>query len=136
MGIAAEFARFNAKLVNVQWAVSARTDAGVVISLWQHKLRNENGVWVYRDHLSRWKGAGSRLLGEHLHEALEHSLALRMVKAIAAEPDLVDRGEDASKTRKTFHAVMDRVGRVESFDGDVFELVFERVPSSAASVLR
>ena len=81
MGIAAEFARFNAKLANVQWAVSARTAEGVVMSLWQHKLRTENGVWVYRDRLSRWQGPGNRLFAEHLREALEHNLQLRMVKA-------------------------------------------------------
>jgi hypothetical protein len=130
MGIAAEFARFQAKLANVQWAVSARTAEGIVMSLWQHKLRTENGAWVYRDRLSRWQGPGNRLLGEHLHEALELSLPLRMVKAIAADPALVDRGEDAAGTRKTFHAVLDRVGRVESFDGDAFELVFERSQSA------
>lgn len=127
MGIAAEFARFNAKLANVQWAVSARTAEGVVMSLWQHKLRTEHGAWVYRDRLSRWQGPGNRLFAEHLREALEHKLQLRMVKAIAADPDLVDRGEDASATRKTFHAVLDRVGRVLSFDGDAFELAFERI---------
>ena len=124
MGIAAEFARFNAKLANVQWAVSARTAEGVVMSLWQHKLRTENGVWVYRDRLSRWQGPGNRLFAEHLREALEHNLQLRMVKAIAAEPALVDRGEYASTMRKTFHAVPDRVGQVVSFDGDAFELRF------------
>jgi hypothetical protein len=127
MGITAEFARLNAKLTNVQWAVSARTAEGVVMSLWQHKLRTENGRWVYRDRLSRWQGQGSTLLGEHLSEAVEHGLPLRMVKVIAADPLLVDRGEDASAMRKTFHAVLDRVGRVESFDADAFELVFERV---------
>jgi hypothetical protein len=126
MGISAEFALFKAKLANVQWAVSARTAEGVVMSLWQHKLRTEDGCWVYRDRLSRWQGPGNRLFGEHLREAHEQSLPLRMVKAIAADPALVDRGEDASGTRKTFHAVLDRIGRVASFDGDAFELVFER----------
>ena len=82
MGIAAEFDRYGAKLVNVQWAVSDLMDDQLVVSLWQHRLRTESGGrWGYRDHLGRWSGNGNKRFREHLTAAMARELPIRMLEA-------------------------------------------------------
>ena len=126
MGIAAEFGRYGAKLVNVQWAVSALMDDQLVVSLWQHRIRTQpGGRWIYRDHLSRWSGNGNKLFGEHLHAAKARDLPIRVVKAITDNPALIEGGGDGSKARNTFKAHPERIGRLVEFDGDAFVIEFE-----------
>jgi hypothetical protein len=59
-------------------------------------------VLVYEDRLSRWSGneLGNALLRRHLDEAARSDLPVRVIIATAEDPDLVDRGSDASKTGK------------------------------------
>lgn len=66
--------------------------------------------------------AGNALLRRHLEQALAGCLAVRVMIATAADAALVDRGDDASKRRKTFHVRDDAEGRVTEFDGDRFVL--------------
>ncbi len=128
MGISAEFARFGATLVNVQWAVSAMTETELVASFWQHKLKAENGRLVYRDNLSRWSGNGSRLLGEHLAQALSEARPVRMVMARTDDPGSIDAGGSGSKAKNVFKARPEWIGRVTAFGGDHFTIEFEKQP--------
>ena len=125
MGIVAEFAKYNARLLNQFWAVSALTDTEMVASLWEHRIRVENGRWVYRDHLSRWSGNGNALFRQHLMLAIAEARPVRIVKATTDNVALVEGGGDASKAKNTFKARPEWVGHVTSFDGDTFEIVFE-----------
>lgn len=123
------FRAFGAKLVNPMWAYSAiAQDGAVVISCWSHKLKLKDGVLRYTDHLSRWEPntPGKNLLIEHLNAAQDQSLPVRLVIATTDQPEVVERGEDASSIRKTFHIKEDVVGKVALFDGDNLVLEFRR----------
>jgi len=131
LGFVEAFAKHGAKLVNPQWAVSAMAEDGaLVVSCWGHLIKTPaKGVMVYEDHLSRWdrNKAGSSLLRGHLEEAMRESLPVRLVIATAEDPALVDRGDDASKTKKTFHIPDGVEGRVIAFDGDKFVIEFRKL---------
>lgn len=121
------FRAYRATLANPQWAYSAMSaDGAVVVSCWQHKLTYARGVLTYQDRLSRWQfnPPGKNLLSEHLLAAVERSLDVRLVIASTDQPDVVDRGEDASRIKKTFHIKENAVGKVTNFDGDNFTIEF------------
>lgn len=125
MGIVAEFARYGAKLKNQFWAVSALTDTELVASLWADFLITQpGGAWVYEDRLSRWSGNGNALFREHLATAIADCRPVRLVIARTDSPGLVAEGGDASSAKNTFKARPERIGGVESFDGDNFKIVF------------
>ena len=129
MAFVESFQFFNAKLANPQWAYSAKADDGsLVISCWAHKLKLQAGVLRYEDHLSRWNvnAPGKNLLKEHLQEALELKLPVRLVVATAEDPNVIDRGETATGMRNTFHPKPEVVGQVLLFDGENFALEFRR----------
>ena len=126
MGISAEFARFGATLVNVQWAVSALTKTELVASFWQHKLKVEGSRLVYRDYLSRWRGNGSRLLGEHLMIAMSEERPVRMVMARTDNPRSIEAGSSGTKARNVFKARPEWIGRITAFGGDHFTVEFDK----------
>ena len=126
MGIVAEFEKYKARLRNQFWAVSALTDTEMVASLWEHRIRVESGRWVYRDYLTRWSGNGNALFREHLLQAMSEERPVRIVKATTSNVALVEGGGDASKAKNTFKARPEWIGRVTNFDGDNFEIIFER----------
>jgi len=127
MGIVAEFARYKAKLANHFWAVSALTDTELVASLWEHRIKVVGGQWVYQDQLSRWTGNGSKLMGEHLAQAMAEGRPVRIVKATTDNVPLIENGGDGSKANNTFKARPEWVGKVTAFDGDNFTIVFDKV---------
>lgn len=127
MGIVAEFARYKATLVNHFWAVSALTDTELVASLWEHRIKVVDGQWVYQDHISRWRGNGSKLMGEHLAQAVAEGRPVRIVKATTDNVPLIEGGGDGSKANNTFKARPEWVGKVTAFDGDNFTIVFDKV---------
>lgn len=123
------FRAYGAKLANPMWAYSAiAKDGAVVISCWSHKLKLKDGVLSYTDRLSRWEPntPGKNLLIEHLSAGRDQSLPVRLVIATTDQPEVVERGEDASNIRKTFHIKEEVVGQVTYFDGDNFVLEFRR----------
>lgn len=123
------FRAFGAKLVIPMWAYSAIADDGaLVISCWSHKLKLKDGLLSYTDRLSGWKPnpLGKNLLIEHLTKARDQTLPVRLVIATTDQPEVVDRGKDASTIHKTFHIKDDVVGKVVVFDGDNFILEFRR----------
>lgn len=116
MGIVAEFARYKAKLANQFWAVSALTDTELVASLWEHRIKLVGSQWVYEDHLSRWTGNGSKLMGQHLATAVAEDRPVRIVKATTD-----------NAANNTFKARPEWVGKVTAFDGDNFTIIFDKV---------
>lgn len=131
LGLVEAFAKFDAKLVNSMWAVSAIADDGaLVISCWANYFKKgDPDVVRYVDSLSRWtrrNGRGKKLLETHLLKAFAENLPVRMVVATAADPEAVEREPDASKFKKTFHIRDDLIGHVTEFDGDRFVIEFRR----------
>jgi hypothetical protein len=127
------FAKYGAKLANPMWSFSAiAADGSLVLSCWQHKFSiPEKGVLRYSDKLSRWhreNHLGKKMLTEHLSQAHQHQLPVRLIVATTTEPERVDAGEDASRIGKTFHLKEDFVGQVVSFDGDAYEIDFRKAP--------
>jgi hypothetical protein len=111
------------------WAYSAITaDGAMVISCWSHKLKLKDGVLNYTDRLSRWRlnAPGKNLLVEHLTTARNQALPVRLVIATTNQPDVIDRGEEASSIHKTFHIKENVVGKVVVFDRDNFILEFRK----------
>jgi len=130
LGFVEAFAKFGAKLANPMWAVSAIADDGAfVISCWAHYFKNGGpGIVRYVDSLSRWGGneLGNKLLETHLSKAFAEKLPVRMVVATAENPEAVERENDASKIKKTFHIREDLVGHVTEFDRNHFVIEFRR----------
>jgi hypothetical protein len=123
------FAQYGAKLANPQWAVSAKAEDGsVVMSCWAHFFKPGDGGLRYEDTLSRWSGnaPGNNLCGQHVADAFNNKLPVRLVIATAVDTEVVDSGNDASKVKKTFHTRPDMIGRITHFDGDRFIIDFQR----------
>src|SRR5258708_12699967 len=118
------FASYGAVPKNARWSCSAiAKDGALVFSGWKHLLhRYIDGHYLYKDELSRWglTSPGARLLSDHLTQALENDLSLKLVLATAHDPNDILPHKDASKVQKTFSLRDDLVGRVVSFDGDSF----------------
>ena len=125
LGFVEAFAKFQARPVNPMWAVSAIADDGaLVLSCWAHYCKTGGkGVLLYGDRLSRWSGS---LMREHLAQAFQQGLPVRMVVATATDTNAVDYGHDASTVGKTFHVREDVVGKVVAFDGDNYLVEFRR----------
>ena len=91
LGFVEAFAKYEAKLANPMWAVSAIADDGaIVISCWdQYFRKGDSGVLNYVDSLSRWVGndLGNKLLETHLLKAFTEKLPVRMVVATAENPE-------------------------------------------------
>src|SRR5687767_7635084 len=79
------FAAYGATLKNQQWACSAIADGSLVVSLWQQFFRPIPGGkgWRYEDSFA-WDASptGQSLLREHLRQAMDSSLPVRVVIAI------------------------------------------------------
>lgn len=122
-GIVRAFAYYGAVQRNSQWAVSAPIEGAMVMSLWDQKFCK--GM-RYEDRLSRWSGPGNNLFREHLQQAIDEDLPIRLVVAYSSDPDGVNRGEDASKFTNRFAVRPEMIGKVVHFDGDEFHIAFER----------
>ncbi len=117
------YAKFGAKAgVRAQSAIAA--DGAVVLSCASTYFGHHAvGVLRYQDRLSREteKARGTVQLGEHLARARDESLPVRAV--IVSRTAL--RG---GKSSRTVHVRSDIVGKVTSFDGDLFVVDFRRIP--------
>ena len=82
------------------------------------------GVLRYQDRLSREaeKARATVQLGEHITRALDESLPVR--------PVIVSRtAMRGGKSSRIVHVRADLVGKVTSFDGDLFIVDFRRIPA-------
>ena len=127
LGFAEAFAKYGAKLKNVNWSVCAMgRDGSLVVSLWQHHIKKEGDALVCRDSTARWSGPGRNEFKACLAEAMASSRAISLVMASTPHPELVDAGGDASKVPKTFSVREDLVGEVAEIDGDDFAIRFRK----------
>ena len=122
------FARYNAKLKNPQWSVCAETPKGeLVVSLWHHHFLKARGNTIRCvDKASRWSGPGNAEFKRNLDKAFGSAQIVRAVIARTDDTAAVERGEDASKLKKTFSVKEDWFGRVVVWDGENYEIEFER----------
>ena len=128
LGLSEAFAKYGAKLNNVQWSVCALTPNGeLVVSQWNHDYEMiDSNTAETTDHLSRWSGQGNGELREAIEEAFSIGRVIRLVMAYAEEPEYVKPGRDASKVKKTYFVRPELIGKVVSFDGDKYVIRFMR----------
>jgi len=122
------FAKYGAKLKNVNWSVSAENCAGeLVVSLWKHRfLKPQGNSIVYKDFVDRWAGHGNKEFRERLDKAFANKQVVRAVIARTNNIDLVENGGDASNLENIFHIREDWFGEVTAWDGNQFEIMFVR----------
>jgi hypothetical protein len=127
-GISEAFAKYGARLKNVNWSVSAWNSSGeLVLSLWAHHYRKgENGSAEYSGKLSRWAGPGNNEFRVNISDAFERKSPVRLVLVQTENIDHVEAGEDASKVKKDFAAREDLLGEVIEFDGENYVVRFRR----------
>ena len=123
------FARYGAKLRNVQWSVCADApDGSLVVSLWRHHFREraKDGGLICRDSFTRWSGPGNAEFREKIANAYRTKQVVRLVIADTAQTKEVEGGVDASKLKKTFNVREDLVGEVVEATADAYAIRFRR----------
>jgi len=124
------FALYNARLRNVRWAYSAIADGPLVLSCWDQYLSEKPGGILRYDvtDFSQWSSnpKGKKLLRQHLTEALDGGLSVRMVRVITADPKAVVAGVDGSKLKKTITAPKEFVGKVIRLTSQRFIIDFRK----------
>lgn len=126
MRISEAFAKYGAKLKNVNWSVSAENgDGELILSLWQHYFERPEGNTIkYVGRVSRWSGNGNVEFRKRIEKAFQINQVVRCVISKTDNKEAVDRGDDASKLNNTFHIKKDWIGKVTLWDGDNFEIKF------------
>ena len=125
MRISEAFGQYGAKLKN-SWSVSAENSEGeLIVSLWKHMFKPPAGKTIrYVDKASRWSGHGNAEFRTRIEKAYRENQTVKVVIARTDDKAAVDRGDDASKLKNTFHARPDWIGRVSQWDGDNVEIEF------------
>jgi hypothetical protein len=128
LGIKDAFARYGAKLRNVQWSVSAwAPDGSLVVSLWAHHFRSgPDRSMEFADRVSRWSGPGNDEFRRNIARAIEEGAEVQLVIVQTDHPDHVESGQDGSKIKKEFVVRDDVIGRVVEFDGDRYVFRFSK----------
>ena len=126
------FARFGGSPSNRLRSVSAITNdgRGMILACSSGRfLHPERGVLRYEDRLSREEAqsAEMRSLGEHLTQARDGGLPIRMIV-------LTPRLQTAGKIGQDIHVRADLVGKLLVFDGDRFIVDFIRTEAPTAAV--
>ena len=129
LAFAEAFAKYSAKLRNLQWSVCAvAPDGSLVVSVWQHHFeRAKDGAMVCRDSFSRWGGPGNAELREKIANAFKTKQAIRLVIAHTTQTKDVQSGVDASKLKKTFHVREDLIGEVIEANEDTYAIRFKKL---------
>lgn len=128
LGYAEAFARYGAKLKNVQWSVCALApDGSLVVSLWQHHFSPpKDGAAKASGRFDRWKGPGNTEFREKVTAAFEAKTPVKVVISHTDQPDEVERGADASYLKNTFSVREDWVGLVSRLSAEEYEFEFRR----------
>ncbi len=118
------FAVFGAKPANRFHSVSAMAADGseMILSCSAKRFTHPTrGILRYEDTLSRGdqQAAHARSLGEHLTQAREANLPIRMIV-------ITEHQDAAGETTRAIHVRVDLVGKVVEFDGERFVIDFVR----------
>lgn len=126
LGIKEAFAKYEARLRNVQWSVSAWTPGGeLVVSLWNHHYRKGPlNTMEFVGSFDRWKGHGNVEFRENVQTAYAGRNRVRLVIAKTDEVERIEAGEDASKVKKEFFVRDEVVGEVLEIDHDRYVFRF------------
>jgi len=122
------FAKYGAKLKNVNWSVSAENEDGeLVVSLWKHRFSKPQGNSIkYQDFVNRWSGHGNKEFRKRIEKAFNQGQVVRAVIARTSDVTAVEHGSDASRLVNEFHVREDWYGEVTAWDGNNFEITFSR----------
>jgi len=122
------FAKYGAKLRNVQWSVCAEApDGALVVSVWQHHFeRAKDEAMICRDSFSRWKGPGNTELREKVANAFKTKQVIRLVIATTSQTKAVESGADAKTLKKTFQVREDLIGEVIEASEDQYAIRFRK----------
>ena len=125
------FAHYSARLKNVRWAYSAiSADDKLIVACWSRYLKDQpDGREHYQvNDLSQWTSnpLGKKLLQQHLKQALDAKLRVRMVRVNTADHDAPIAGVDGSKLAKTIHVADEMIGRVIQATPQGFTIEFKR----------
>lgn len=128
LGIKEAFARYGARLRNVQWSVSSWTAEGaLVVSLWEHHRRkSEKGTLEFAAKADRWQGPGNSEFRENVDKAFKEKSPVRLIVVRTSEVARVEAGEDASKIKKEFHPREELIGKVIEWDGIHYAFQFTK----------
>lgn len=128
LGYAEAFAKYGAKLKNVQWSVCAETpDGALVVSLWSHHFEKPKDGWIVsRGSASRWSGPGNAEFRECVAKAFKTKQPIRVVITHTKHTAEVEAGADASTLPKDFSVREDWIGEVLEFDGNNYAFRFRR----------
>lgn len=128
LAFAEAFAKYGAKLRNVQWSVCADApDGSLVVSVWQHHFEKaKDRAMVCRDSFTRWKGPGNTELREKIANAFETKQIIRLIIAHTSQTKDVQSGVDAKTLKKTFHIREDLIGEVIEATDDSYAIRFKR----------
>jgi hypothetical protein len=127
------FAIFGGKPANRLHSLSAIAASGaeMILSCSAKRFRHPaRGILRYEDTLSRetQHSAHTQSLGEHLTQAREGNLPIRMI--------VITETQDASgQVTREIHVRVDLVGKVIAFDGERFVVDFVRTPEPARSAI-
>jgi hypothetical protein len=129
LGFAEAFAKYGAKLRNVQWSVCTEApDGSLVVSLWQHHFEKpKDGEIVCRGSFDRWSGPGNSEFREQVKKAFETKQKVRVV--IVSTPHIaeVEAGKDASTLKKNFSVRQNWIGEVTDISGEHYTFCFKAV---------
>lgn len=128
LGIKDAFARYSAKLHNVQWSVSAwAPDGSLIVSLWEHHRRpSKPGTLEFAESANRWKGPGNNEFRENLSKAFKINANVRLVIVRTEEKFRVENGEDASSISKTYALREDLIGKLIEWNGEMYAFSFTK----------
>jgi len=125
------FAYYSATLRDHRRAYSAiARDGSLVLSCWGHRFKfRPCGALRYADKFSRWVlnsygSYGKSRLQNHLRQAFEGGLSVRLVIATAGDPNAIDEGRDASRASNTWDVRNDLSGRVVELTTEGFAVDF------------
>lgn len=129
LGFAEAFAKYKAKLHNVQWSVCADApDGSLVVSLWEHHFEKSGpGKICCRGSFARWSGPGNSEFRSKVAHAFAFAQNVKVVIAHATDIGAIESGMDASTVKKSFSVRADWCGRVKSIDGEEYVFEFERI---------
>jgi hypothetical protein len=123
------FARYNVKLKNPRYSVSGGNgDGELALCLWEHHFGKRNGNRIQcQDNAARWGGHGNAEFRRAVDHAFRTGQVIRAViaKASKKNQETIERGDDASKIKKTFSVKPDWFGKVLEWDGEGYVIEFE-----------
>ncbi len=126
LGRAEAFAKYKAKLRNVQWSACAvNNDGELVVSLWRHHIdRSQTDALVFKDSFDRWSGHGNNEFREKVTNAYKTNQDVRLIIADTEDTASVEKGVDASTVKKTYRVRPDLIGKVTDIEGGLYTVTF------------